>query len=77
MDEIARGGATTVRQALRGLDGNADAEDDGWNVARGPQAGDAVAVLEPAGHAHNPSVLARILSKEGKVILGSLVTPMA
>ena len=81
MDEIARGGATTVRRALRELDGDVDADDDGWNLARRGwrdlQASDAVAGLKPACRAHNPSVLARILSKQGKVILGSLVTPMA
>ena len=64
MDEIARGGATTVQRALRG---DADADEDGGNLARrgqwGLQAGDAVAVLEPAGAAHNPGVLAQILSK--------------
>jgi hypothetical protein len=43
----------------------------------GLQARDAIAGLEPVDSAHNPSVLVRILSKEGKVILGSLVTPMA
>jgi hypothetical protein len=41
------------------------------------KASDAVAVLKPASTARNPSVLAQILSKRGKVILGSLVTPMA
>jgi len=67
MDEIARGGATTVRRALRGFDGDADADDGGWNVARRGrwvlQASDAVAGLEAAGSAHNPSVLAQILSE--------------
>ena len=58
--------ATTVRRAL-GFDRDADAEG---------RSSDAVAVLEPAGAAHNPSLLAQILSKYGKVILGSLVTPM-
>ena len=29
MDEIARGGATTVRRALRGFDGDADADGAG------------------------------------------------
>jgi hypothetical protein len=28
------GGATTVRRALRGFDRDADADEDGWNVAR-------------------------------------------
>ena len=54
MEEIARGGATKVRRALGGFDRDADA--DGTSS-------DAVAVLEPAGAAHNPSVLAQILSK--------------
>ena len=70
MDEIARGGATTVRRALRGFDRDADADEDGGTSS------DAVAILEPAG-AHNPSLLAQILSKLGKVILGSLVIPTA
>ena len=56
MDEIARGGATTVRLALRGVDRDADADEDGGTSS------DAVAILEPAG-AHNPSLLAQILSK--------------
>ena len=56
MDEIARGGASTVRRAL-GFDRDADA--DGTSS-------DAVAVLEPAGAAHNPSLLAQIFSKLGE-----------
>ena len=56
MDEIARGGASTVRRALRGFDRHAYADEDGGTSS------DAVAVLEPAG-AHNPSLLAQILSK--------------
>ena len=49
--------ATTVRRAQRGFDRDADADEDGatWS--------DADAVLEPAGAAHNPSLLAQILSK--------------
>ena len=35
MDEIARGGATMVRRALRGFDRDADAGGKGWNVAGG------------------------------------------
>ena len=36
MDEIARGGATTVQRALQGFDRDADADEDGGNlVARG------------------------------------------
>src|SRR5882672_7805823 len=57
MDEIARGGATTVRRALRGFDRDADADEGGGTPS------DAIRVLEPAGTAHNPSVLARVLSK--------------
>jgi hypothetical protein len=57
MDEIARGGATTVRRALRGFDWNPDAYEDGGRSS------DAVAVLEPASAVHNPSLLAQILSK--------------
>ena len=60
MDEIARGGATTVRRALRGFDRDADADEDGGTSS------DAVAVLEPAGAVHNPSLLAQILSKLGE-----------
>src|SRR2546426_4957652 len=51
MDEIARSGATTVRRALRGVDRDADADEDGGTSS------DGVAGLEPAG-AHNPSLLA-------------------
>jgi hypothetical protein len=57
MDEIARGGATTGRRALRGFDQNADADEDGGTSS------DVVGVLEPAGAAHNPRLLAQILSK--------------
>ena len=49
--------ATTVRRALRGFDWDADAYEDGGTSS------DAVAVLEPAGAVHNPSLLAQILSK--------------
>jgi hypothetical protein len=60
-------GATTVRRGLGGFDRDADADENGWNVARrgrwGLQASDAVAVLEQAGTARNPSVLAQVLSK--------------
>jgi len=80
-DEIARGGATTAQRALRGSDRDADADAGGWNVARrgrrGLQGSNAIAGLKAAGSAHNPSVLAQILSKLGKVILGSLVIPMS
>jgi len=34
MDEIARGGATTVQRALRWFDRGADADEDGGNRAR-------------------------------------------
>jgi len=49
-----------VRRAQRGFDRDADADEDGatWS--------DADAVLEPAGAAHNPSLLAQILSNRGK-----------
>jgi hypothetical protein len=57
MDEIARGGATTVQRALRGFDWDADAYGGGGTSS------DAVAVLEPAGAVHNPSLLAQFLSK--------------
>ena len=57
MDEIARGGATTVLRALRGFDRDADADEDGGTSS------DAVAVLDPADAAHNLSLLAQILSK--------------
>ena len=81
MDEIARGGATTAQRALQGFDRGADPDAGGWNVARrgggGLQASDAVAGLKPAASARNPGVLAQILSKLGKVILGSLVIPMS
>ena len=45
-----------MRRALRGFDRDADVYEDGTSS-------DAVAVLEPAGAAHNPSLLAQILSK--------------
>jgi len=51
------GGAITVRRALRGFDWDADAHEDGGTSS------DAVAVLEPAGAVHNPSLLAQILTK--------------
>ena len=52
--------ATTVRRALRGFDQDADADEDGGTSS------DAVAVLEPAGAVHNPSLLAQILSQVGE-----------
>ena len=56
MDEIARGGATTVLRALRGFDRDADTDEVGGTSS------DGVAAPEPAS-AHNPSLLAQILSK--------------
>ena len=46
-----------MRRALGGFDRDVDA--DG-------RSSDAVAVLEPAGSAHNPSLLAQILVNRGK-----------
>jgi hypothetical protein len=65
MDEIARGGATTVPRALRGFDGDADGE--GWNVARRGRWCFKRVMPSPVwnqqGIAHNPSVLGQILSE--------------
>jgi hypothetical protein len=79
MDEIARGRPTTVQRALRGFDRDGNADPDGVSLARrggwGLQS-EMSAALWKQLTPHNHWVLAQILSKMGKVILGSLVTPM-
>jgi hypothetical protein len=67
MNEIARGGATTVRRALQGFDQDADADKE-WVGCRtkrlmGPSSEECCRRPGTSGGAHNPSVLAQILSK--------------